>query len=207
VQATKAGFKVSADQTSRLMVVETTGKTLYLVAGSDSQKEEWSREILVCAKQCSDKSMSMIGSQRGPPSLSRSISSSSNPLHTHAQHSSEDQGLGPVTGSLLKFAKGGKSKHTKHFALHPDGSIQWGDNAQKLKYTAKVVATATLCPPEIAKKLSEEQRSLFFQIKTDSKQLDLVAPSAAAFQLWLNRAKYVQSSHRDSVDPHTSVKS
>lgn len=99
----------------------------------------------------------------------------------------------PLTGQLLKYTHGGKKSHKKFFVIRPDGQVQWGDNAQKLKHqalvTALVVKGSALAMH--TDKLSAEQRQLFFALQTTGKELLLLAPSQAAYDAWVKYAAEV----------------
>ena len=76
--------------------------------------------------------------------------------------------------------------------MHPDGNIQWGDNAQKLKHQEKVVELikdATIINQHASKlKLKEEDKALFFALATTGKQLLLLAPNTQALEAWTQYA-------------------
>jgi len=196
------GFKdttsVNVDVT---FVIQTTGKTLVLVAASKQEAETWLVALdLVVQDRAKALAEYEDGNSRG--SAKGEENKDDKPVGGTRSRRMTADAIPPLTGELFKFVKGGKSLHQKYFTLHPDGMVMWGKNAQSLKYSERLESCTALKDTKeetvfgevvsvYTSKVDPGVRDRMFVCKTTGKALWLLAPSPRALDVWVSFANHV----------------
>lgn len=178
------------EQRPNFFALRTTEKPLYLIAREAGSAATWKATVEAYSGASQNKVVE--GLQRD--GSSQSIDGQQLQAQRQQAEIVKLQLTVPVINgylekSLNKNSTNFSNTHQRYFALHADGTINWGDNPNKMKHTSTVVDV-----DQDISNYSNLPNALglrFIRIKTQSKVLELLCPSQESAERWFSIANKV----------------
>lgn len=174
--------QLPVEKRPNFFALRTTEKPLYLLATDASSAATW--------RSCVDAySGATLNAQANATAPSGETPSGVAPVGGNNQQEFEllkmQLTVPVIKGYLTKFVRGGKGEHERYFSLLPDGTINWGDSAAKLKYSAVVVDVDQDISTFSQTDLPHSRAVRFIRLKTTDKTLELLCPTQESADHWV----------------------
>jgi len=189
----------AAQLKSRLIILNTTGKLLQLVAEEEKEFEEFVDQV---------KQLLLIPTETEDEQESRNSLKREGGVVPELIARVESRRVDTLDGQLIKLTKGGKGRHKKFFEVHKDGVVKWGKTNQNFKYQEEIKGLSVVTH---GLKLTPQETTQFFRLQTSGKDLLLLTDNAVARDAWVTFVRFTLDNlavtkgqelvkeHRDSI--------
>ena len=157
--------------------LRTSEKPLLLLAKSASDKATWLNVV--------QSLLSSTGSSAAGAALSVDGKPMTKVASLGLQSATSLSATVPlIKGPMIKYIKGGRDTHVKHFCLYTNGTIKWGNSDGSYKYSTQVLDIDQDITP-LGGKISHEDAVRFIRIKTSEKTLELLCANQDSADRWM----------------------
>lgn len=223
------GTIVPTTSARKFFLLETTGKTLQLLAPGSSEATKWcdaiksvistrEAEWKVEVKERRETRLTIAEGNPRPSTVRRpppktamtgmlvKLTNVTDPGGSFDRKKSRFGKLASAANLQTKKMMSRRTdadlgRHSRFFVLYPDGAVQWGKNMKALKYREQLVDLQIFAelPPQLVRNILPSEQDRFLCLQTSGKRLMLLAPSVKALQAWSHYAGRVLSA-QESVE-------